>query len=238
MEEYTQKSSIRTWAESDRPREKLLLKGKAALSDAELIAILIGSGSREESAVDLSRRILASVNHNLIELSRMSIADLQKFKGIGEAKAISIAAALELGRRRRGAEAIERKNITSSRQAFEILHPFLADLQYEQFAMIILNRANHFIKVVNISEGGVSGTVVDPKKVFRLAIENNATSLILAHNHPSGNTAPSNQDISLTKKIKRAGDLIDIAILDHLIVGTEKYYSFADEGMMPAKTEI
>lgn len=238
MEKYTQKSSIRAWAESDRPREKLLLKGKTALSDAELVAILIGSGSQDESAVDLSRRILGSINHSLIELSKLSISDLQKFKGIGEAKAISIIAALELGRRRRGAEATDRKSISSSKQAFEILLPHLSDLQYEQFVIILLNRASHFIKVVNVSEGGVSGTVVDPKKVFKLAIENNASSLILAHNHPSGNINPSNQDIALTKKLKRGGDYIDISVLDHIIVGVEEYFSFADSGLMPGKTPM
>ncbi|MCF8364914.1 MAG: DNA repair protein RadC [Bacteroidales bacterium] len=238
MEKYTQKSPIRAWAESDRPREKLLLKGKTALSDAELVAILIGSGNQDESAVDLSRRILGSINHSLIELSKLSIIDLQKFKGIGEAKAISIIAALELGRRRRGAEATDRKSISSSKQAFEILHPHLSDLHYEQFAIILLNRASHFIKVVNVSEGGVSGTVVDPKKVFKLAIENNASSIILAHNHPSGNINPSDQDIMLTKKLKKAGDYIDISVLDHIIVGGENYYSFADSGTMPGKTVI
>jgi DNA repair protein RadC len=234
MQKYPQQSSIRSWAEVDRPREKLLLKGKASLSDAELIAILIGSGTRNESAVDLSRRILNSINHNLVELSLLTINDLKKFKGIGEAKAISIAAAMELGRRRRGAEALDRKTVSSSKTAFEILHPHLSELQYEQFSMILLNRANHFIKVVHVSEGGVSGTVVDAKKIFRLALDNNATSIILAHNHPSGNIQPSNQDIHLTKRLKNAGDIIEISVVDHLIIGIEKYYSFADEGLMPA----
>ena len=227
-------SSIRNWAESDRPREKLLLKGKATLSDAELMAILLGSGSKNESAVDLSRRILASISHNLIELSKMSVSELQKFKGIGEAKAISIVAALELGRRRRGAEVMQRKSVSSSREAFELLQPFLSDMQYEQFVMVLLNRANHVLKVVNVSDGGVSGTFVDPKKVFRLALEGNASSVILGHNHPSGNCKPSDQDISLTRKLKKAGDVLDIAVLDHIIVGAETYYSFSDEGMMPA----
>lgn len=227
-------SSIRHWAESDRPREKLLMKGKAALSDAELMAILLGSGSRDESAVDLSRRILSSIDHNLIELSKMTVSELQKFKGIGEAKAITIVAALELGRRRRGAEVIQRKSITSSREAFELFQPFLSDMHYEQFVMVLLNRANHVLKVVNVSDGGISGTFVDPKKVFRLALEGNASSVILGHNHPSGNCKPSDQDISLTKKLKKAGDLLDITVFDHIIVGSERYYSFSDEGMMPA----
>jgi DNA repair protein RadC len=226
-------SSIRHWAESDRPREKLMLKGKSALSDAELMAILLGSGSRNESAVDLSRRILSSIDHNLIELSKMTVSELQKFKGIGEAKAITIVAALELGRRRRGAEVIQRKSITSSREAFELLQLHLSDMQYEQFVMVLLNRANHVLKVVNVSDGGVSGTFVDPKKVFRLALEGNASSVILGHNHPSGNCKPSDQDLALTKKLKSAGNVLDIAVLDHLIVGTETYFSFADEGVMP-----
>ncbi len=226
-------SSIRYWAESDRPREKLLLKGKSTLSDAELMAILLGSGSRNESAVDLSRRILASIDHNLIELSKMSVAELQKFKGIGEAKAISIVAALELGRRRRGAEVVQRKSITSSREAFELLQPFLSDLHYELFVMVLLNRANQVLKVVNVSDGGVSGTFVDPKKVFRLALEGNASSIILGHNHPSGNCKPSDQDVSLTRKLKKAGDILDMVVFDHIIVGTETYFSFSDEGLMP-----
>jgi DNA repair protein RadC len=229
MENYTQKSTIRDWAEGDRPREKLLNKGKAALSDAELIAILIGSGTRNESAVDLSRRILASVNNSLIELSKLTLSELQKFKGIGQAKAISIVAALELGRRRRGAEAGEHKKIVASKTAYEIFYPILSDLSYEQFAMILLNRSNKVIRVVNVSEGGVAGTVVDPKKVFRLAIENNASYIILGHNHPSGNIVPSDQDLQLTKKLKKAGETMDIMVIDHIIVGEEKYFSFADE---------
>lgn len=236
MEKYPDQSpsSIRHWAEGDRPREKLLLKGKGALSDAELMAILLGSGSRNESAVDLARRILASIDQNLIELSKMSVGELQKFKGIGEAKAISIVAALELGRRRRGAEVVRRKAVSSSREAFELLQPYLSDLQYEQFVIVLLNRANHVLKVVNVSDGGVSGTFVDPKKVFRLALEGSASAIILGHNHPSGNCKPSDQDIALTKKLKRAGDVLDINVFDHLIVGVERYYSFSDEGMMPA----
>lgn len=236
MEKYSGQSpaSIRYWAESDRPREKLLLKGKASLSDAELMAILLGSGSKNESAVDLSRRILSSIDHNLIELSKMTVPELKKFKGIGEAKAISIVAALELGRRRRGAEVVKRKTVTSSRDAFELLQPYLGDLQYEQFVVVLLNRANHVLKVVNVSDGGVSGTVVDPKKIFRIALDGNASSVILGHNHPSGNCTPSNEDVALTRKLSKAGAVLDINVYDHLIVGSEKYYSFSDEGMMPA----
>jgi DNA repair protein RadC len=232
MKDYPEKPSIRYWAESDRPREKLLLKGKAALSEAELIAILIGSGNTTESAVDLSKRILQSVNNSLAELSRLSVGDLQKFKGIGEAKAISVIAALELGRRRRGSEFMAKKVISSSNAAFEILQMHLSDLNYEQFAIVFLNRANHVIKVESVSQGGTSGTLVDPKKIFKLSIDNNASSIILGHNHPSGNCRPSDADIKLTHKLKEAGKLLDISVFDHLIIGNEKYYSFADEGMM------
>ncbi|HPE33529.1 MAG TPA: DNA repair protein RadC [Bacteroidales bacterium] len=232
MEDNLKRSSIKNWLEDDRPREKLLLKGKNSLSDAELIAILIASGSKNESAVDLSKRILKSVEGNLIELSKLSVNELEKFKGIGEAKAISIVAALELGSRRRGAEALERKSITSSHDAFEVLQMHVADPNYEQFFVILLNRGNKVLKTVIISEGGVTGTVVDPKKIFKIAIENGATSLILGHNHPSGNTTPSSADINLTDKIVDAGKLLDINILDHIIIGADKYYSFADNGQI------
>jgi DNA repair protein RadC len=232
MKPYPEKSSIKFWSEGDRPREKLMLKGKAALSDAELIAILMGSGNREESAVDLAKRILTNVQNNLIELSRMSVADLSKYKGIGQAKAISIVAALELGQRRRGAEAIQKKRIQSSGDAFEIFHMYIGDEVYERFMMILLNRANDVLKTVSISEGGTAGTVVDPKKIFKMALDNNAAAIILGHNHPSGNLKPSEEDVKLTRKIKTAGNVLDIDVLDHVIVGMNMYYSFADEGLM------
>ncbi len=228
-----QKTSIKNWAEDDKPREKLMLKGKNSLSDAELIAILIGSGNRDESAVDLSKRILRSVNDNLIELSKLSISQLQKnFKGIGEAKAISIIAALELGKRRRSSEVLIKNKITSSKDAFEIFQNYVSDIQYEEFWIIILNRSNHIIKTLSISEGGVAGTVVDPKKIFKLALENNASSLVLCHNHPSGNIQPSEADFRITKKIINAGEMLEIKIIDHLIIGDEKYFSFADQGVL------
>lgn len=230
MEENNRRQSIKDWSEDDRPREKLLLKGKGSLSDAELIAILIASGNKEESAVDLSKRILKSVENNLIELSKLTVNDLQKFKGIGEAKAITIVAALELGSRRRGAEVIERKTITRSSDAAELIQMYISNPNYEYFFVILLNQANKIIKTVNISEGGITGTVVDPKKVFKHAIENNATSIILGHNHPSGSTSPSEPDRKLTRKIKEAGAFLDINVLDHVIVGGEKYFSFADSG--------
>jgi len=229
---YPEKSSIKYWAEADRPREKLLLKGKAALSDAELIAILMGSGNTEESAVDLAKRILSDVQDNLIELSRLSVNDLSKYKGIGNAKAISIVAALELGVRRRGSEVIKRNKVQSSGDAFEVFQQYMGDSVYEQFMVILLNQANSIIRTVRISEGGIAGTAADPKRIFKSALQHNAVALILGHNHPSGKLAPSNVDISLTKKIKAAGKLLDISVLDHIIIGLDKYYSLADENLM------
>jgi DNA repair protein RadC len=223
---------IREWAESDRPREKLLLKGKSALSDAELLAILMGSGSKNESAVDLAKRILRESNDNLIELSKLGVNELIKFKGVGEAKAISVIAAMELGKRRRGAEALEKKKITSSRDVFEFFSSIYGDHTYEAFYILLLNRANRIIREVQISEGGFSGTVADPKKIFKIALESNATSVILSHNHPSGNIQPSDADIKLTHKLKGAGEMLDLPVIDHIILGEEKYYSFADEGQM------
>ncbi len=232
MENYPVHTSIKFWSEGDRPREKLLLKGKTSLSDAELLAILLGSGSRNESAVDLSKRILASVSNNLVELSRLEVTDLQKFKGVGQAKALTLVAAMELGRRRRGAEALERKTITCSQDAFEILQTYLADHNYEQFAVILMNRGNYVLRTHIISQGGTLGTVADPKKIFKLALENNACGIILGHNHPSGNVAPSDADVRLTRKLKEAGRMLEIDVFDHLIVGAESYFSFADEGRM------
>lgn len=231
METYQQTKGIRSWAEDDRPREKLLLKGKAALSDAELIAILIGSGNTEETAVDLSKRILLSLNNQLSELGKLSVKDLTKFKGIGEAKAISIIAALELGRRRKDSEPEKRVKITDSRSAFDVVYPHLGDLRHEEFWVIFLNRANAVIGKENISKGGVSGTTVDPKVVFKLAVQFPASAIILAHNHPSGQLKPSQADHQLTKKLKEAGNALDIPVLDHLIIGERDYFSFVDEGV-------
>jgi len=226
------KISIKDWAEDDKPREKLLHKGPAALSNAELIAILIGSGNHEESAVALSKRILNELKDNLAELARLTISDLKKYKGIGEAKAITIAAALELGRRRSTTVLNEKAQLKDSKTAFILLQKELGDLNYENFCVILLNRANKVLKTVKISDGGITGTVVDPRKVFKIALDNNATSIILGHNHPSGQLTPSDADIQLTKKMKQAGDMLDLPVLDHLIVGDGNYYSFADEGIM------
>ncbi len=227
------KASIKEWDDADRPREKLLAKGKQALSDAELIAILLGSGNRDESAVGLSKRILKSVENSLPELSKMSIAELMKFKGIGEAKAISIVAAMELGRRRLGADVYERKKISSSRDVFYIFQAELADSQYEEFWILLLNRANKIMKKVKIGDGGVSGTVADPKRIFRAAIDSMASSIILCHNHPSGNIQASNADRDLTRKVVNGAKYFDISVLDHIIIGDGNFYSFADDGRMP-----
>jgi DNA repair protein RadC len=222
---------IRSWSEDDKPREKLMLKGKSVLSDAELIAILIGSGSRNESAVDLSKRILGSVANNLNALGKMSILQLMDFKGIGEAKAISIIAALELGRRRRAEDAVELIKITSSKKIFEMMQPIIGELQHEEFWIIYLNNSNKVIMKSQLSKGGITGTVVDVRLVFKTALETGATGLILCHNHPSGTLVPSDADKQITKKLKLAGESLEIKVLDHLIVTETSYFSFADEGI-------
>ena len=223
---------ISKWDKMDKPREKLMDKGKDALSDAELIAILLGSGNREKSAVELARDILNQNENNLNTLARLSISDLMKFKGIGEAKAISIAAALELGRRRRASEVIRQKKIKTSNDAFEYMQPVLDNKPYEEFWVIMLNRANRIISRQMISSGSLTGSLADPRKIFKLALEQLAASLILAHNHPSGSLIPSDSDKKITTKIKNAGKLMDISILDHIIIGDGAYYSFADEGLL------
>lgn len=224
--------TIKSWAEEDRPREKLLLKGKSALSDAELIGILIGSGSSSMSAVDLSKLILHDVGYSLEKLARLSVHDLMKFKGIGEAKAIAIVSALELGRRRKEQIADKKPKITCSKDVYTLMRPTLLDLSHEEFWIILLNRSNQVISKQNISSGGVSGTVADPKLIFKKALEHLASSIILIHNHPSGNLNPSEADRQLTNKLKEAGKFLDIPVLDHVIFTDEKYYSFADEGLL------
>jgi DNA repair protein RadC len=222
---------ITNWSEDDKPREKLMLKGKSVLSDAELIAILIGSGSRNESAVDLSKRILASVDHNLNALGKLSIAQLMNFKGIGEAKAISIIAAMELGRRRRSEDVIELTKITSSKTVFDVMQPIIGELSYEEFWVLFLNNSNKILFKTQLSKGGMTGTVVDVRIVFKIALEQNATSIILTHNHPSGKLLASDADIQITKKIKTVGQHLDISVLDHIIITETGYYSFVDEGI-------
>ena len=222
---------ITNWSEDDKPREKLMLKGKSVLSDAELIAILIGSGSRNESAVDLSKRILASVDHNLNALGKLSIAQLMNFKGIGEAKAISIIAAMELGRRRRSEDAVELAKITSSNAVFEVMQPIIGELPHEEFWVLFLNNSNKILFKTQLSKGGMTGTMVDVRIVFKIAFEQNATAIILVHNHPSGKLQASDADIQITKKIKTAGQQLDIPVLDHIIITESGYYSFVDEGI-------
>lgn len=227
------KLPIRRWAEDDRPREKLLIKGKGQLSKAELLAILIGSGNRNESAVELSKRILNSVNNNLAELSKLSVVDLCNFNGVGIAKAVSIVAALEIGRRRRADDVTaEKRKIKSSADVYDLLYAELSDKYHEEFWILLLDRANQLIRKINISEGGFSGTVADPKKIFKMALDNNSSSIILAHNHPSNNLKPSDNDIKLTKTICKAGTTLEINVLDHIIVGNDNYFSFADESLI------
>ena len=224
--------NIKEWSPEDRPREKLLLKGKSALSDAELIAILLGTGTTTQSAVDLAKKILQNASNSLNDLARLSVKDLMKIKGIGEAKAVSVVAALELGRRRKEMDEEEKPKIVSSIDAFHILKPQLLDLTHEEFWILLLNRANRVIKKHQISAGGVTGTVADPKIIFKIALEELACGLVLAHNHPSGNLNASQADIDLTKKLKEAGKLLEIQVLDHLIIANQKYFSFADEGLL------
>jgi len=226
------KLTIKTWAEEDRPREKLLLKGKRALTDAELIAILIGSGNATETAVDLSKRILLGAGNNLNQLGKMTVADLCKYKGIGEAKAIAIVAGLELGARRQVSEVVKLDQITSSRDGYEMLRPLLADLPKEEFWVLYLNRANKVILKDQVSSGGVNGTVVDLKVIFKKALELLASGVILAHNHPSGAIRPSREDDIMTKRLVEAGKLLETPVLDHLIITDNGYYSYADEGRL------
>lgn len=223
---------INQWAEDDRPREKLLLKGKSALSDAELLAIILGSGSRNETAVGLARRILSSAGNNLHSLSRLSIRQLVAFRGIGEAKAITIAAALELGRRRRDSDSGEITKITSSLSVFDLMRPIIGDLGHEEFWVIYLNNSNKVVHKAQLSKGGITGTVVDIRLAFKIALEYHATGIILTHNHPSGTLHASDADRTITRKMKQAGESLDIRVLDHLIITEKHYFSFADDGIL------
>ena len=232
MSKKTTSFSIKHWSQDDQPREKLRDKGKSVLSDAELVAILIGSGNRDESAVALSKRILASANNNLLELGKLSLGQLMKFKGIGEAKAITIAAALELGRRRRSENALDRKKIRSSKSVFELMQPVIGDLSHEEFWIIYVNNSNKVIQKNQLSKGGITGTFVDIRLALKNALEVGATGIILAHNHPSGTLKPSEADKQLTKKLKTAGESLDIKVLDHLIITEKAYFSFADQNLL------
>lgn len=233
MTEYPEnKNSIKNWNEDDRPREKLALKGRSSLSDAELLAIIMGSGNREKSAVELAKRILKNANHNWNELAKCSIEDLCKFKGVGEAKAISMITALEIGRRRNSQEVLERDKISSSKDAAIIFQQQIGDLPNEEFWVMFLNQGNRIIKTEQISRGGITQTAVDVRVIFKRALELMATALILSHNHPSGNLTPSQSDQTITQKIKQGAALLDIQVLDHMIVSQKDFYSFADEGLI------
>jgi len=232
LEEYGNSISIKSWAEEDRPREKLSGQGRRALTDAELIAILIGSGSRNETAVELSKRILIHYDNDLNKLGKASIAELCKFKGIGEAKAISIIAALEIGRRRGETETKAPDEIRSSRDGYNVMRRHLMDLNHEEFWIMLIGRSNKVLAKELVSKGGLSGTVADPRIIFHIAIQHQASNIIMVHNHPSGSLKPSREDLMLTKKIVDAGNLLDIKVLDHLIISDAGYFSFGDEGLL------
>lgn len=232
MSEKKMSFSIKNWSQDDQPREKLLYKGRSALSDAELVAILIGSGNRTESAVGLCKRILGSVDNNLSALGKLSVAQLMTFNGIGEAKAITIAAAMELGRRRRSEDKVDRTKITSSTSVFEVMQPLLGELPHEEFWILYLNNANVIIKQQQLSKGGITGTLVDVRLTLKTALEVGATALILVHNHPSGTLKPSQADQQITQKLKTASQSLDIKVLDHVIVTEHQYFSFADQGIL------
>jgi DNA repair protein RadC len=232
VKETPPSNSIKYWAEDDRPREKLMQKGRRSLSDAELIAILLSTGNKEKSAVDLAKNVLATTGNNLNELGRLSVKDFTKLKGIGTAKAITIIAALELGRRRKEAHKKDHTTLLTSKDCYLFLEPFLTDLSHEEFWVVLLNRSNKVISYKRISEGGVSGTIVDFKIILKYAIENLASGIVLGHNHPSGNVLPSMADKTLTHKLKETCRLLDIDINDHIILGEKAYYSFSDEGVL------
>jgi DNA repair protein RadC len=226
------KLNIKSWSEEDRPREKMMLKGREALSDAELLAILIGSGNTELTAVGLSQLILNSSDNNLHELGKKDLADFMAFKGIGEAKAITIAAALEMGRRRQLTDPKEQPIVQSSRDAYNLIAPIIADNSFEEFWILLLNRGSKLIKKIKISSGGVNAVLADPRLIFKHAIENLASVIILVHNHPSGNLQPSREDLNITKKLQQGAKLLDLSVPDHLIITQDGYFSFADEGLI------
>ncbi|MBP6635873.1 MAG: DNA repair protein RadC [Paludibacter sp.] len=233
MQTDEKRLTIREWSEDDRPREKMLRKGTSSLSDAELLAILIGSGNRDESAVELARRIMRECDDNINELARLTIADLcKKFKGIGEAKAITIRAALELGKRRKTSDFLERKQILSSRDLFEVFEPLLIDLVHEEFWIVFMNGANKVLSTHKLTQGGIQQTIVDVPLLLKMSLERLAQSIAVAHNHPSGQNKPSSEDENITRRIKQGCDAIGIRLLDHIIVARGKYYSFADDGKL------
>ncbi|MBL7764957.1 MAG: DNA repair protein RadC [Chitinophagaceae bacterium] len=224
---------IKSWSEEDRPREKLMMKGPQALSHAELLAILINTGTRDRTALDIAREILVRSRDNLQELGKMSLTDIRKIKGMGDKKSITVLAALELGKRRQLADALENPKITTSRDGFNLLQPYFMGLTAEQFYVLYLSHSNRVVSVQPVSQGGITATVVDPRILFKKALElNGVTQMVMAHNHPSGNLTPSEADKKLTQKVKEAGLLLEIRLIDHLIISENRYYSFSDEGML------
>ena len=237
MGSYEHKITIKAWAEEDRPREKLSNQGRRSLSDTELIAILIGSGNRDESAVDLSKRILYSCQNDLNQLAKLSVSDLSRFKGIGEAKAISIIAALELGRRRKETISPDRVQVSTSIDVYEAIMSRFKDLNHEEFWIIVLNRANKITSSHLVSKGGQAGTIADPKIIFNIALQNHAASLILVHNHPSGDPAPSPADLDFTRRLRDGAKTVGVVLQDHVIIGVARegragYYSFKEAGYL------
>ena len=226
------KLTIKSWAVEDRPREKLMLQGKEKLTDAELITILIGSGTKEESALELSKRILSSVNNDINQLASLTLEKLMEFKGIGEARAINIITALELGKRRHFTQVKQKPMIKSSKDVFRIIHPVIGELEHEEFWVLFLNNSNKVISKQQLSKGGITATMVDVRLLFKRAVELTSVSVIVCHNHPSGKLSPSNSDKQLTAKIKKAGNTLDIKLLDHLIITQKEYFSFADNGLI------
>jgi DNA repair protein RadC len=224
--------SIKKWSPDDRPREKLLNKGAMALSDAELLSILIGTGTREQSAVDIARKILNSVHHDLHELGKLGLSDFKRFHGMGEAKSVTLLASFELGKRRRAMEFKKGNSVRNSREVYERFLEHMSNLKHEEFWVMCLSRSQQVLSVNKIGEGGLSATVADPKKVFRIALENNAACIIVAHNHPSGNLQPSQEDNKLTNRLRENGSMMDCPLLDHLVVTDHGYYSYADEGTL------
>lgn len=224
--------TIKFLAQDDRPREKFLLKGKGSLSDSELLAIIMGSGSKDESALELARKILISVGNNWNQLSLLSVKDLMKFKGVGEVKAISIATALEIGRRRAGQEVSEKPTISNSDDAYQVFKNQLSDLRAEEFWAVFVNQSNKIVHLSKLTQGGISQSIVDIRILFKTALDHFATGIIIAHNHPSGSLKPSREDINITKKIKEAGEFLNVQLLDHLIITQNSYFSFSDEGLL------
>lgn len=231
MNDYNS-GTLKSWAVEERPREKVMANGIQYLSDAELLAILMGSGTRNTTAVELARKILGGVDNNLHELGRQSISDLQKVKGVGPAKAITLMAAMELGRRRAGTHHVDKIPVKSSETVFKLFHPLMGDLEHEEFWLLMLNRANRVLGRFKVSQGGLSGTVIDTRIILKKALDNLSSSIIVCHNHPSGNMQPSDADVKITEKLKKAAEMLEIKLLDHIIIADKSYFSFADEGLI------